>query len=637
MYIIVIEDDLGILELLKEIVESNIYCSEYNTFSCANDAIKSIKRKTPDLILLDYGLPDMNGREFIDILKDEFQEIPAFILSTGLGDEKIAVEMLRLGAKDYVIKDNNYLELMPSIVQRVCEDIENKKVREEVEQERDLLFEAIDQISDVIVITNLEGKIVYVNKVFENLTGYKSLEVIGEKTSILKSGIHDDSFYNELWSTIRKGNTWNGKFINRKKDGTTYHEEAIISPVKSKNGKIINYIAIKRDITNDEKIKAQLMQSEKMEAIGHLAGGIAHDFNNILSGIIGFSELGIDLSNKDTEIEDCFNQILSASDRAKKLVKQILSFSRKTQENKLPIHIKPVISEVVQLLRASLPATIGIEHSLERDTKPVLADAINIHEILMNLCTNAADAMHERGVLKLRLYEKKFEDDIVGKIGTSSKGEYSVIEIEDNGDGIDDEILDHIFEPFYTTKNIDNGTGMGLSVVFGIVKSHKGNIFVKSKIGRGTTFTVIIPKTDKEILANKKIKKEILGGKERIVLIDDEEIITLALEKILENKGYVVKSFNNSIEGYNYILENIELIDLVITDQTMPEMTGFQLSKKIKKINSDLPIILYTGYSNLVNKEKVIKAGIDEFCLKPINKTALTEKIRSLLDKKEFI
>ncbi|MCP4678337.1 MAG: response regulator [Deltaproteobacteria bacterium] len=491
---------------------------------------------------------------------------------------------------------------------------------------------AVEQSPISIVMTDPQGAIEYVNPKFYQLTGYTAEEVMGENPRFLQSGDTPTETYERLWETILAGGEWRGVFHNKKKNGELYWEDALISPILNEQGEITGFLAVKEDITHRIKMEEQLQQAEKMEAIGHLAGGIAHDFNNILGGIVGYAEMTMDIAPQGSPIEHNLKQILKAGDRATSLVRQILSFSRQNKETKAPLHLKPIIDEAVQLLRASLPSSIEIKCSLARDTKPVLVDPTKIHEIVMNLSTNASDAMTDKGILEIMCSEAHVASEMDGQLGTIFPGFYSIIAIKDSGHGINKSVLPHVFEPFYTTKEVGKGTGMGLSVVFGVVQSHGGNIIVDSNPGEGTTFQIYLPKTDQTLIGDYDKGTILKGGDESILFVDDERELNEMTTTMLSDLGYKVSAFPDSVKALRAFEEAADSFDLVITDQTMPAMSGMELSKELIRIRNDIPIILCTGFSKTVNDKDAIAAGIKGYCMKPLRKKDLAYKIRTILD-----
>lgn len=404
-------------------------------------------------------------------------------------------------------------------------------------------------------------------------------------------------------------------------------------PLRDQNGNVFGVLGILFDITERKHMEESIKQTQKMEAIGTLAGGIAHDFNNILGSIIGYTELSIDETARDSRSSGYLKQVLQSALRAKELVRQILTFSRKGREERIPIHLSPIINEEAKLLRSTLPATIEIQQKIEDSTGMVNADSTQMHQVVMNLCTNAAHAMQESGgVLEIVLDSIIITPESIKKYPDLLPGPYMVMKISDTGTGIDKAILHRIFEPFFTTKDKDKGTGMGLAVVHGIVRDHGGDIFVESRFLEGTTFTVLLPKIIPESHEEKKPESDAPQGKGHILLIDDEKMLLDLGERILTSLGYDVTTKTGSIEAFEAFRQSPGLYDVVISDQTMPHMTGYSLSREILKINPSTRIILCTGYSDTITPEKAHSVGIKMLLFKPIRKIELAEAIRQVLD-----
>jgi signal transduction histidine kinase/ActR/RegA family two-component response regulator len=433
-----------------------------------------------------------------------------------------------------------------------------------------------------------------------------------------------------MWNRLRQGKIWSGRIINKKKDGTLYEEETTISPVQNAQGEIINYVAVKRDVTQEVALEAQLRQAQKMEAIGTLAGGIAHDFNNILTPIIINTEMALLDLTPDSELRQDLNQVLKAGRRAKELVRQILTFSRQKEEELKPLLLSPVIKEALQLIRSTLPSTIEIRSIVEAESAVILADLTRIHQILMNLCTNAAHAMaNKRGLLEVRLVLKEFFNDSPVSYPELKAGRYVSLIVSDTGEGITPEIMDKIFDPFFTTRKLGEGTGLGLSVVHGIVKSHGGALSVKSKIGEGTSVEVLFPLLIQATAQEENELTSLPTGQGHILFVDDEEDILISGKKMLERLGYTVEITNKSTEALKVFTREPDRYDLVITDQTMALMTGTDLARELLRIRPYLPIIVITGYSDSLTLEKVKKIGISEFVMKPL----VTDQIAETIDR----
>ncbi|OEU74360.1 MAG: hypothetical protein BA864_04950 [Desulfuromonadales bacterium C00003093] len=391
----------------------------------------------------------------------------------------------------------------------------------------------------------------------------------------------------------------------------------------------------KRTEEEKEKLQSQLQQAQKMEAIGTLAGGIAHDFNNVLYAIIGYTELSMDAVPEGSKARGNLQEVLKAADRAKNMVQQILTFSRKTEKEKKPISVQSVLKETVNLIRTSLPSTIEIRQDIDADCGPVMADPTQIHEIIMNLGTNAYHAMREKGgILWITLRQEEIgSDDLKYDLDLHS-GSYLKLIVEDTGHGIDSNIMEKIFDPYFTTKGVGEGTGMGLSVVHGIVREHGGDIRVYSEPGKGAAFHVYLPLIESGTVEREIISAEpVPTGTERILFVDDEEQIVQMAQQILESLGYHVTPRTSSVEALEAFRAKPYEFDLVITDMTMPNMTGAELAHKLLEIRPDIPILLCTGFSELIDENKAKAIGIREYVMKPIVKDKIAGTIRKALDR----
>ncbi|MDA8136397.1 MAG: PAS domain S-box protein [Desulfobacteraceae bacterium] len=514
----------------------------------------------------------------------------------------------------------------------VFEDITEKKLREE----KLLQFaKVIEQADEEVIITTPKGIIQYVNPSFEQNNGYSSDEVLGKTPSVLKSGLHDRSFYKELWSTILNSNIWKGALKNKKKDGGIIIHDTTITPITDSKNQISAFVSIRRDITQQKEFEKQLYQSQKMQAIGTLAGGIAHDFNNILSGIFGYSQIAQININNQEKILDCLSNIVKASQRASELVQQILTFSRKTEYKKLPLCIYLEINEALKLIRSSIPVNIKIQNKLISRSL-ISADPTKIHQVVMNLCTNAYHAMEKSGgTLTVSLNDTDMTEPKYLKNKMMPPGKYLALKISDTGCGMDAETLEKAFEPYFTTKKIGQGTGLGLSIVQAIVDEHEGFLDVSSIIGEGTEFSLYFP-----IVESQKRKKETdlkqapdLNGSETIMLVDDEKAIRESYKDFLERHGYEVVVFGDGIDAIEIFKADPNRFDIVITDMTMPEKTGSDLIAVIRSLNKNIPVIICSGFSNLMDETIAGKIGADKYLMKPLHTRDLLTEIRLLLGK----
>ncbi len=387
---------------------------------------------------------------------------------------------------DYNDTDSMQLSLLMDAAWRI---IESHAARE---QERKLIT-AVEQSADSIVITDSSGTIIYVNPAVEKITGYSKRELIGQNPRVLKSGEHDQSFYKALWDTITDGKTWSGRFVNRRKDGATYKEEATISPVLNGVGKITNFVAVKRDVTKNLELQAQLFQAQKMEAIGTLAGGFAHDFNNLLQVILGYLDLILSGQDLPAQLQANLEEIRRAARSGADLVKRMLIFSRKTSTQIESVNLNTIVEQVRSLLGRSMPKLIEIELLTDTDLWAINADPGQMEQVLMNLAINARDAMPDVGRLTIETQNIVLDEEHHNVHLGVKPGRYALLSVTDTGTGMDEETAKHIFEPFFTTKEAGKGTGLGLSVVYGIVEQQGGKIICDSQLSVGTTFNVYFP------------------------------------------------------------------------------------------------------------------------------------------------
>ena len=505
---------------------------------------------------------------------------------------------------------------------------ENRRAEDEIIK----LSEAIAQLEEIVVITDANGIILYANPAFERITGYPEEKTIGQKPSMLKSGVHDEQFYSELWRTISEGKRWSGNLTNKRIDDSHFTASCSISPVKNREGEITNYVWISRDITKEIFLKKSIEQAQKMEAVGTLAGGIAHDFNNILTSVLGFTELALNDVEKDSIQEERLQAVYSAGRRAKDLVKQILTFARKTDEETKPIQVNIILKEALKLLRPTIPTTIEIRQDLRSDSQ-IMGAPTHVHQIIMNLCTNAAQAMEdEGGIMTVSLKDVRLAQEFTKKHLGMTPGDFLELKISDTGKGIHPKILGSIFEPYFTTKAKGEGTGMGLATVHGIVKKYQGEILVSSKLNKGTEFTVYLPVCRKKAPSKKYSFGDLPGGDENILIVDDEIQVAKITGLSLGRLGYNVTTLTSSLEALEVFESNPDAFDLVITDMTMPGMTGDRLTSKLLNIRPELPVILCTGYAKkFAGKEANIK-GVRAFAYKPVTSSDLAGLVRRVLD-----
>jgi len=628
--VLVVEDNEGLNKLIQKALNREGFDC-FGVLSGA-DAIEMIKKNPNQVLLIDQQLPDMDGTDLVKNLIDHTHDI-IFVAMTGHGDEKVAVEMMKLGARDYLIKSFDLTDILPMVFKRVFNEMETEQKLVQAEEELKKLGAAVQQSPVSIIITDLEGCIEYVNPKFCNLTGYSKQDAIGKNPNILQSGMAPTGLYNNLWETILAGKEWRGEFQNKKKNGEHYWEDALISPIFNSDGAITHFLAVKEDITDRKQFEKHILQTQKMESIGNLAGGIAHDFNNILFPIVGMSELLLEDLPPDSLDYENANEILKAGKRGSELVKQILTFSRQNEHKMMPMRIQQVLKEVLKLSRSSIPVDIKIKQNIQQNCGMVDADPTQVHQVAMNLITNAYHAVEPSGG-EIIVELSETDCNIYDLQSTSlAPGLYAVLTVSDSGVGIDPIILGKIFEPYFTTKEQGKGTGLGLSVVYGIIREHKGDIRVDSEIGKGTTFTVYLP-VIKKLNQSKDIGTidQIPTGTERVLIVDDEISVAQLEKQMLERLGYTVIEYSSSQIALDAFRKTPYSYDLVISDMTMPDMTGDRLAQKLISIRSDIPIIICTGFSKRIDREKSEVMGIKGFLMKPIIKSDMAQMVRKVLD-----
>ena len=504
--------------------------------------------------------------------------------------------------------------------------------RKEAEASRDRLATAVEQASETIVITDTKGTILYANPAFEKTSGYTRAEALGQNPRVLKSGKQDAEFYRQMWAVLQRGEVWNGHFINRRKDGTLYEEEANISPVRDAAGKIINYVAVKRDVTHEVQLETQFRQAQKMEAVGQLAGGVAHDFNNILAVIQMQSSLlkSDGLSTEQTELAD---GITESVQRAVALTRQLLLFSRREVFQPRDLELNETIAATTKMLKRMLGETIEMQLKLAAQPLFLHADAGMLDQVLMNLCVNARDAMP--GHLLIETAGVELDELAVGQSVQARAGSFVRLSVSDNGGGIPPEILPQIFEPFFTTKDVGKGTGLGLATVFGIVQQHQGWINVYSEVGHGTTFRIYLPRLTGNVVIKSAspVLAAMRGGHETILLAEDDPALRVAVRKALSQLGYRILEAPTGVKALEVWNANRDEISLLLTDLVMPDgMNGKDLAQRLLQENSKLKVIYMSGYSaEVVGKDFPFTEDVN-FLTKPFPAQKLAQTIRNCLD-----
>jgi len=523
-------------------------------------------------------------------------------------------------------------DLFFAIVKDITPQKQEEQARRGQELERQRLLTAIEQSDEAVVITDVHASIQYVNGAFERTTGYTAAEVRGQNPRLLQSGEHDADFYAAMWATLTAGETWSGRMVNRRKDGRRFTELATISPVRDQAGSIMHFVAVKRDITHELELEEQMRQSQKMEALGKLAGGIAHDFNNVLYALMGNTELALGKVDDDGEVAAHLQASLTACRRAGDLVRQILAFSRRHERRRAVQDPVAMTRDVLGLLQPTLPATVDLVTELAPDCPPVTIDRTEWHQIVMNLATNAVQALRDgKGRIEIRAEPAAMADD-TGDQAAAPRGRAVRLTVRDTGAGMPAEVAARCCEPYFTTKPAGVGTGMGLSIVHGIVTSLGGRLDVRSRPDVGTSVLVFLPAAAEPSEATNggagRVERSsplvpsrapASGSRPRtIMVVEDEEPILRLAVTALERQDYAVQAFQDPQEALAAFCDDPAAIDLVVTDQTMPGLTGLELAREMSAIREDLPVIICSGYSATFREEDARALGVRAYLSKPV-------------------
>jgi PAS domain S-box-containing protein len=648
-------------------------------------ALAAVATHMPDLILLDVRMQGMDGLEVCRRLKanEHTRRIPVIMVSAFAAVDEW-VQGIRLGAADYVTKPFHSEELLAriethlalrsavasleeqretlrqthaqlevEILERMRTEQEMRKTLEQLEHShqallgamaasveseaaRERLATAIEQVAETIVITDVQGLIVYVNPAFSATTGYAREEVLGRSPRILKSGLQDESVYRGLWSTVASGSVWSGRLVNRKKDGTLFTEEVTISPVRDLAGQIVNFVAVKRDITWELSVQEQLLQAQKMDGIGRLAGGVAHDFNNLLSVILNYARFALDGMSKESPLFSDVLEIERAGQRAAALTHQLLAFSRKQVLQPVHLDVNHVLSDMERMLRRIIGE--DIEFVLELAPKPCMAkvDASQLQQVIMNLVVNARDAMPTGGRLSVTTHQASFPVEIADSLpSTARKDSYVTIQITDTGVGMDDATQSMIFEPFFTTKGIGKGTGLGLATVYGIVNQSGGHVFVQSAPNQGTTFCIYLPEAERAVhLAQLGTTLAPIKRVESatILLVEDEDALRRVAQRALESAGYRVIAAASGDDAIALGARYADEIQLLLTDVVMPRMNGRTLSEALQQSRPGIGVLYMSGYTDNVIFEHGVLNEQTHLLQKPFTAQQLIKRVREVLN-----
>jgi PAS domain S-box-containing protein len=629
-----LEDDANDAQLLRlKLEEANIGCI-ITVVQTRDEFVNALEQTEFDLIVSDFTLPSFDGKSALEIARQKWPDIP-FIFVSGTMGEEAAIESMVRGATDYVLK-GRLSRLVPA-TQRALSEVESRRERKRAEvalkeskEKYQSLFER--NLSGAFVSTP-DGRLLECNPAFVRMFGFDSIED-AKATNI--SALYSDPEKRRLllWNVQARKEIEYFEVHMVRKDGALLR---IIENVVGKfdnNGELVELTGYMFDDSKRQLLEQQLIQAQKLESLGTLASGIAHDFNNILGIIIGHATLVQRLQLEPDKIADSIKSITTAAQRGAALVRQLLTFARKSDVILQRISLNDLIKEVVSLTRETFPKTVTVSMKLTDKLPAILADSTQIEQVFLNLCVNARDAMPNGGTLSLSTRTISGEK-IYARFPQAKASQYVLIEFSDTGTGMDEATRARIFEPFFTTKESGKGTGLGLAVAFGIIHIHQGFIDVSSEPGHGTTFSIYFP-VNLEELEPFEIKKEMFGdtegGTETILLVEDEEMLRSLAKMVLKGKGYNVVTASDGEEAVRMFMLRKNDIALVLSDMGLPKLNGYDVLKQVKHLKPDVKFIIASGYIEPVEKSEILKSGARDFIQKPYVPNEMLRKIREVLD-----
>jgi len=645
--ILIVKDNPGQLETLLELMKEE----DYVVVGCstASEARVHAEGNTFGVAVLDLQLPDATGIQLLEYLK---QKNPAIrvIINTAFATLGSTKEAVNLGAFAYLEKGGSPVRLLEqvrcAVQQQLTQYTKNLETvigerTTELEEREEQFRQLVEHIQEVFwMVSADESRLFYVSPIYEAIWG-RMCESLYQNPSSLWKAVHEKDQKRIQAARRAVGQKdFHEEFRIMLPDGSLRWVRVRTFPIRNAKGEVIRIAGVAEDLTEHKRIEEALTKSERhfrqssrMEAIGTLAGGIAHDFNNILTAILGYTELALATVPKNSRTQRNLQEVMTAGHRAKHLVQQILTFSRQPGPGKRSIPLHPIVREALKLLRATIPSTITIQHSIKTEAS-IVADPTQIHQVLINLCTNAEYAMREEGgILHVMLEDVEVTEEMARVLLGLQTGPYVRLTVRDTGTGMTPEVLERMFDPFFTTKPIGEGSGMGLAVVHGLVTSHGGTIVADSKISKGTKIEVYLPRAQAPVWDLASDRGPIPVGRETILFVDDEETIVRLGQELLTSLGYAVEVETHSPQALATFKQDPHRFDLVITDQTMPSMTGEMLSRELLRIRPDLPIILCTGFSHIMSAEKAKALGIQAYLMKPLAIRDLAPIVRHVLDK----
>lgn len=622
--------------LIREILERtrSLLSADLDHAHSLEEAKTMLRQKGYGLVLFEHETGSASAVHLVAEFLHAGVSVP-FIVLTEHADEKTVAEIIEGGTWNCVAKSQLDGATLIRTIRNTLAIHSLQQDQHNAEESLRKLSRAVEQSADTVMVTDLRGTIEYVNPAFETLTGYTRDEARGKTPRILKSGEQGPEFYQEMWKTMLAGNVYRGILVNRKKNGELYYVEQTICPVRDAAGSVTHFICNGRDLTERLRLEAQLMQSQKMDAIGNLAGGVAHDFNNLLTIITSYAELALDAVPQSSPLEAKIQEILLAARRAAELTRQLLAFSRKQPQALRVADLNQVIARIANTLPRLIGEDIDFTFMPGEGLGRVRVDPLQVEQILMNLASNARDAMPQGGHLRVESSDVRLEHDYIHcHQAAIPPGHYALITISDDGNGITPEHLPHIFEPFYTTKPAGKGTGLGLATVYGIVKQNKGFIWAYSEPSMGTVFKIYLPCVrgrDQAAEVESFRTEPATRGSETVLLVEDEQAVRRATAEFLTLQGYTVLEAKDGVDALSVANSHESNIDLLVTDVVMPNMSGGQLAKELGRLRPDTKLLFVSGYAGKTVIDHKVFDLETNFLQKPYTLKQFSQKIRAAL------
>ena len=633
--ILIIAEGADDFSLIRDLLAHSRPNAAHHIDGCYSlpDAEHHLAKAHYDLLLISEIVRGATGPEVLASLR-KGRKVPPAVLLAEHWNERTMRQAFSAGATDYLHKRTlTFAKLCSAIRAGVCLPYNESRSHEAEDQLRKL-SRAVEQSGDLVIITDRSGVIEYVNPAFRALTGYSSEEVLGRKPNLLKSGQQDLAYYKKLWDTVLSGNVFRGILANKKKNGELFYAEKSIAPVRDASGNITHFISNDRDITERRKLEAQLLQAQKMDAIGQLAGGVAHDFNNLLMVISSYAELSLDSLTPEHPLHQKLTEIIKASHRAADLTRQLLAFSRKQIQSLQSLDLNSVVQELERMLPRLIGEHIQVSLKRDNDLGRIHADPVQMEQIIINLATNARDAMRKGGKLLIETSNVHLDESYVHRRPMVPPGDYVLLSVSDCGEGIAPEHLPHIFEPFFTTKKEGEGTGLGLATVYGIVKQSGGFVWVYSEPGMGTTFKIYFPRLhapgEKPSEAS-RIQEETPKGSETILIVEDEDAVRRPACEFLVSSGYKILEARDGKQAISMAKNFHGTIHLMVTDVVMPRMGGGQAALELCAHRPELKVLYVSGYASPTLLQHGVSTLEPMFLQKPFTLRELERKIRQAL------